>query len=98
MHRVPPDINAGAITTATQEQKARWQSKVAELGDVPCLVATADATRPSGSRASSFIPHDLRPALQPTMPRLHLTRRRPRHRAYLSPSDDGPAVRRRPRR
>jgi cytochrome c551/c552 len=85
------DINSGAIT-ATQEQKARWQSKVGELGDVPSLVSTSSRFRAEWIRAFLLHPRDLRPALQPTMPRLNLDETQARDiAAFLSPSDDEPA-------
>jgi cytochrome c2 len=68
------DINAGAVTvTATPEQLTRWRSKVAELGDVPTLVATRQRLRPEWIRQFLLHPHDLRPSLVQSMPRLPLS-------------------------
>jgi cytochrome c2 len=66
------DINAGTVT-ATPEQLARWQSKVAELGDVPSLIATRRRLRADWIRRFLLHPHDLRPALVQSMPRLPLS-------------------------
>jgi len=83
------DINAGRMT-ATAEQKTRWQAHVAELGDVPSLVATGGRYRRAWIQGFLLHPHDLRPALQPTMPRLRLTEQQAVDIAtYLSPADDG---------
>lgn len=85
------DIVAGTVT-ATAEQKARWQAKVAELGDVPSLVASGGRYRRAWVESFLLHPHDLRPALQPTMPRLPLTRQQAADIAiYLSPVDEGQA-------
>jgi cytochrome c2 len=82
------DINAGRVA-ATPEQKARWEAKVAELGDVPSLVATGGRFRRAWVEGFLLHPHDLRPALQPTMPRLSLTEQQAADIAtYLSPADD----------
>jgi hypothetical protein len=66
------DINAGQVT-ATLAQLSRWQSKVLELGDVPTLVATNRRLREDWIRDFLLHPHDLRPSLVPTMPRLPLS-------------------------
>jgi cytochrome c2 len=85
------DINAGRVPM-TPEQKTRWQAKVAELGDVPSLVATGGRYRRAWIESFLLHPHDLRPALQPTMPRLALTEQQAVDIAtYLSPADDGQA-------
>jgi cytochrome c2 len=82
------DINAGTVA-ATPEQKTRWQAKVAELGDVPSLVATGGRYERAWVESFLLHPHDLRPALQPTMPRLALTRQQAADIAiYLSPVDE----------
>jgi cytochrome c2 len=86
------DINAGTVT-ATAEQLSRWRSKVADLGDVPSLVSTASRFRADWIRSFLLHPHDLRPGLQPTMPRLNLDDTQARDiAAYLSPSDDESAT------
>jgi cytochrome c2 len=85
------DINAGVASAAnaTAEQKARWQPKVAELGDVPSLVSTGGRLRRDWIAGFLLHPHDLRPGLQPTMPRLPLTPQQATDLAtYLSPLDD----------
>ncbi len=85
------DINTGGVS-ASAEQKARWQSKVAELGDVPSLVSTGVRFRSEWIRGFLLHPNDLRPALQPTMPRLPLDEAQARDiAAYLAPSQDEPA-------
>ena len=66
------DINAGKVT-ATPEQLARWKSKVAELGDVPTLVSTSRRFQASWIRQFLMHPHDLRPGLVQSMPRLPLS-------------------------
>jgi cytochrome c2 len=82
------DINAGTVK-ATPEQETRWKSKVAELGDVPSLVATGARLRREWIRGFLLHPHDLRPALRPTMPRLPLTEAQAADlAAFLSPGDD----------
>ncbi|HEY5239959.1 MAG TPA: cytochrome c [Polyangiaceae bacterium] len=88
------DINAatGSAAGATPEQKARWQPKVAELGDVPSLVATGGRLRRDWIQGFLLHPHDLRPGLQPTMPRLSLTTQQAADLAtYLSPLDEAQA-------
>ncbi|HEY3817903.1 MAG TPA: cytochrome c [Polyangiaceae bacterium] len=85
------DINAGAGSAAgaTSEQKARWQPKVAELGDVPSLVATGGRLRRDWIQGFLLHPHDLRPGLEPTMPRLPVTPQQAADLAtYLSPLDE----------
>jgi cytochrome c2 len=85
------DIDTGAVT-ATQAQRARWQSKVAELGDLPSLVSVGARLRRAWIRTFLMHPHDLRPALVPTMPRLPLTDDQATDIAtYLSPLDDAQA-------
>jgi cytochrome c2 len=82
------DINAGTIA-ATPDQKARWQPKVAELGDVPSLASTGGRYRRAWIAGFLLHPHDLRPALRPTMPRLALDARQAADIAvYLSPLDE----------
>jgi cytochrome c2 len=82
------DINAGTLA-ATPEQRARWQPKVAELGDVPSLASTGGRYRRAWIASFLLHPHDLRPALRPTMPRLALTAQQAADIAtYLSPLDD----------
>jgi cytochrome c2 len=84
------DITAGRITM-TLEQTLRWQGKVAELGDVPSLVAVGGRFRRAWIQRFLLHPHDLRPALLPSMPRLPLTEQQAVDLAtYLSPADDGP--------
>lgn len=85
------DINAGTASAAnaTAEQKARWQPKVAELGDVPSLVSTGGRLRRDWIQSFLLHPHDLRPGLQPTMPRLPLTPQQAADLAtYFSPLDE----------
>jgi cytochrome c2 len=83
-------INAGTVK-ATPEQQKRWRSKVAELGDAPSLVATGGRYRRSWIQTFLLHPHDLRPALTPTMPRLSLTTQQAADiAAFLSPQDDDP--------
>jgi len=88
------DINAGtgSAAGATPEQKARWQPKVAELGDVPSLVSTGGRLRRDWIQGFLLHPHDLRPGLLPTMPRLPLTPQQAADLAtYLSPLDEAQA-------
>jgi len=66
------DIDAGTVT-ATPEQLKRWQSKVAELGDVPTLVSTRQRFKEDWIRQFLLHPHDLRPSLVQSMPRLPLS-------------------------
>jgi cytochrome c2 len=66
------DINAATVT-ATPAQLARWQSKVAELGDVPTLVSTRRRLREDWIRQFLLHPRDVRPALVQSMPRLPLS-------------------------
>jgi mono/diheme cytochrome c family protein len=74
----------------TLEQTLRWQGKVAELGDVPSLVAVGGRFRRTWIERFLLHPHDLRPALLPSMPRLPLTEQQAADLAtYLSPADDG---------
>jgi hypothetical protein len=83
------DINAGRVAM-TLEQTLRWPGKVAELGDVPSLVAVGGRFRRTWIQSFLLHPHDLRPALQPSMPRLALTEQQAGDLAvYLSPADDG---------
>jgi cytochrome c2 len=85
------DINAGTVT-ATAEQKARWQPKVAELGDVPSLVSTGGRYKRAWVAGFLLHPHDLRPGLTLSMPRLALSRQQAADIAtYLSPLDDAQA-------
>lgn len=88
------DINAGtgSAAGATPEQRTRWQGKVLELGDVPSLVSTGGRLRRAWIQGFLLHPHDLRPALVPTMPRLPLTPQQAADLAtYLSPLDDAQA-------
>jgi cytochrome c2 len=83
-------INAGTVA-ATPEQKTRWQAKVAELGDAPSLVATGARYRRAWVQGFLLHPHDLRPALRPTMPRLDVSVQQAADIAmFLSLSDDDP--------
>jgi cytochrome c2 len=66
------DINAGTVT-ATPEQLTRWRSKVAELGEVPTLVSTRQRLKEDWIRQFLLHPHDLRPSLVQSMPRLPLS-------------------------
>ena len=85
------DINAGTVA-ATPAQKTRWQSKVAELGDVPSLTATGGRFQRAWVKSFLLRPHDLRPGLVPTMPRLALSEQQATDLAtYLSPLDDAQA-------
>jgi cytochrome c2 len=82
------DIVAGSIT-ATAAQKSRWQTKVAELGDVPSLTATDARFRRAWIEQFLQHPRDLRPGLQPTMPRLALSAQEAADlAAFLAPSDE----------
>jgi len=85
------DINTGTASAAnaSPQQKARWQPKVAELGDVPSLVSTGGRLRREWIQGFLLHPHDLRPGLTPTMPRLALTAQQAADLAtYLSPLDE----------
>ncbi len=83
-------INDGTVT-ATAEQKTRWQGKVSELGDAPSLVATGARYRRSWVQRFLLHPHDLRPALTPTMPRLKLDEQQAADIAsFLVIADDDP--------
>jgi hypothetical protein len=83
------DINAGRVAM-TLERTLRWPIKVAELGDVPSLVAVGGRFRRAWVQSFLVHPHDLRPALQPSMPRLAMTEQQAADLAvYLSPADDG---------
>lgn len=82
------DIDVGTVA-ATREQLTRWQAKVAELGDAPSLRATGGRFRRAWVKEFLLHPHDLRPALQPTMPRLALDEQQAADLAtYLSPLDE----------
>jgi cytochrome c1 len=82
------DINAGTVQ-ATPPQLARWRSKVAELGDVPTLVSTGSRFRRAWIQNFLLHPHDLRPALASTMPRLQVTEGQAADiAAYLAPLAD----------
>jgi cytochrome c2 len=82
------DIQTGAVT-ATPAQKARWQAKVAELGDVPTLVSTGTRLRRGWIADFLLHPRDLRPLLQPTMPGLALTPQQALDIAtFLAPVDE----------
>ena len=86
------DINAGTgeAATATAEQRARWRPKVADLGDVPSLVAVGGRLRRAWVQSFLLHPYDVRPSLQPMMPRLPLSPQQAADLAtYLSPVDDG---------
>jgi cytochrome c2 len=84
------DIDRGAVK-ATPEQLTRWQGKVAELGDVPSLAATGGRFRRAWLKDFLLHPHDLRPGLRPTMPRLAMTEQQATDLAtYLSPIDESP--------
>ncbi|HLK38832.1 MAG TPA: cytochrome C oxidase Cbb3 [Polyangiaceae bacterium] len=66
------DVARGRVQ-GTPAQLARWQPKVAELGDVPSLLAVGSRFERDWIRRFLLQPYDLRPALAPTMPRLPLT-------------------------
>lgn len=73
----------------TKEQLARWRAKVAELGDVPSLERTGSRLRRDWVISFLRAPHDLRPALVPSMPRLALDEKQALDLAtYLAPLDD----------
>ena len=82
------DIQEGRVK-GTPDQIARWQVRVAELGDVPSLVGTGRFRR-AWIRDFLLDPHDLRPGLVPTMPKLPLNAQQAADIAtYLSPTDEG---------
>ena len=81
------DIDDGTVQ-ATPEQKKRWQAKVAELGDAPSLAGTGGRFRRAWVQDFLLHPHDLRPGLEPSMPRLALSEQQAADLAtYLSPND-----------
>jgi mono/diheme cytochrome c family protein len=70
----------------------RWQKNVAHLTAVPSLAAMHKRLQYDWVVAFVTEPHDLRPALEPTMPRLPLTREQARDIAsYLMPEAEKPA-------
>jgi len=72
----------------TPAQIARWKSNVAELADVPSLESAGSRLRRDWIRGFLLKPHDLRPNLVPTMPRLALSESEALDVAtYLSPLD-----------
>lgn len=73
----------------TPAQLTRWRSKVAELGDVPSLEQTGTRFRRDWLAGFLRAPHDLRPSLVPSMPRLALTEAQALDIAtFLAPLDD----------
>jgi cytochrome c1 len=69
--------------------EARWFGRVIDLKDVPTLTASQQRFRRTWLVNFLTNPHDLRPRLGPTMPRLPLTREEARDiAAYLADADD----------
>jgi cytochrome c1 len=86
------DIMAGTVQ-ATPAKLAHWQANVVFLADTPTLVYPEKRFRRSWIANFLLHPHDLRPSLAPSMPRLPLTEQQAADvAAYLSPlSDPKPA-------
>jgi cytochrome c2 len=73
----------------TRDQIARWRGKVVELGDVPSLEQTGTRFRRDWLVSFLRAPHDLRPSLVPSMPRLALDEKQALDIAtYLAPLED----------
>jgi cytochrome c2 len=82
------DIMAGNVQ-ATPAKLARWQSNVVFLADTPTLVYPEKRFKRSWITSFLLHPHDLRPSLAPSMPRLPLTEQEAADiAAYLSPLGD----------
>ncbi len=87
-HRLPPALGKAATRSqdcrgchariveghiGTEQERATWRPKVEELADIPSLLRTQGRLRRSFVESFLLNPHDQRPALRPTMPRLPLT-------------------------
>ena len=71
----------------------RWKDNVAHLRDVPTLVQVGKRFRRGWIERFLLEPHDLRPRLEPTMPRLALTPEQARDlAAYYAGEDSDAAV------
>lgn len=85
------DISDGKVTGGGSTE--RWKQRVAELGDVPSLTGVAHRLRRGWLEKFLLAPHDLRPRLVPTMPRLRLNPEQARDvAAFLSPRELQPDV------
>lgn len=85
------DIVSGAFA-GTPAQLARWKPIVSELTSAPSLAGSSKRLTRTFVRAYLARPHDLRPALVQSMPRLALTQQQIDDlAAYLAP-DDPPRV------
>ena len=83
------DILAGRTVAPTEAMEARWRERVAGLGDAPSLEATGARFRRRWIVGFLQKPHDLRPLLVTTMPRLALAEADAKDiAAYLVPSED----------
>ena len=81
------DIVSGKFK-ATPALLAKWKPVVSELTDAPSLTATAKRLRRGWVSAYLSKPHDLRPGLSPSMPRLALSQAQIDDlSAYLVPED-----------
>ena len=80
-------IHAGTFD-ADAETLADWQKTIVDLIDVPSLTSTDNLLRRDWIEAFLLDPHDVRPRLSATMPRLTITPDQARDIAtYLAPSD-----------
>jgi cytochrome c2 len=83
------DILAGAKPGPTVGIDARWRARVGAFDEAPSLQATGARLRRAWLVDFLQHPHDLRPQLTPTMPRLPLTGADARDIAsYLVPTED----------
>ena len=83
------DILDGKSRGPTPKVDARWHDRVAGLGDAPSLESVGARFRRGWVVGFLRHPHDLRPLLVPTMPRLPLTETDAEDIAtYLVPEDD----------
>jgi cytochrome c2 len=74
---------------AAPSDLSRWQARVVGLGDAPSLAHARPRLRRSFVEGYLLKPHDLRPSLTPTMPRLELTGQQAKDiAAYLAPESE----------
>src|SRR5579883_2584723 len=78
---------------APKDALAKWQSVIVDLRDVPSLAAVGARFRRGWIAGFLLEPHDLRPRLSATMPRLAFTAEQARDvAAYLAPEDEAPSA------
>ncbi len=86
------EIMAGTFgRNAPATERARWKKTVADYQDAPSLAAMGDRLEPEWVMAYILEPHDVRPTLVPSMPRLDVTEKQARDMATYLTANRKPA-------